>query len=373
MTSYKKAFVIGKFHPPHKGHEMVIAHAANLAHEVVVAVEQQAGELIDVELRSQWLQQVVAPNVTVVPLHGIHPAAPPLDEKGQQRFWNHWKRVVASVAPDVDLVVSADAYGKKLAADQSADWAPVDRSILPISSTWFKENPWERWSWLIAPAREHMVRRVVVVGAESTGKSSLCQQLARRADAPTICVPEYAAHWIANHQDKEWNDDALRIFENGQLASRKSCLPYVDKWMVEDSHLLTTMVWAQYLGHHDLAQEMERRARSDRPHHVIVSAVDGAPWVADLHRPSPSNREEMETLFVQTLLRWGWSFDVVSGPWNERTQQAIASVDRQLTQWKTMSWPQWCLAPGQSLGNPAPVKTPNPTPHTNNRSARTSL
>lgn len=342
MKQYKHAFVIGRFLPPHIGHLSMVKFANQFAQRTTLLVEQDLNEAIPVDDRVHWLKQSVHENeVNVIPLYGIHPPSPPADEEGAKEFWLYWKNLIAQCAPNIDVLISSDDYGQRLAQDQNVPWLPFDRKTFPISATIVKERPWDRYQWLVPAAREALLRRLVIVGAESTGKSHLCEHLAHTGQNPTVFVPEYAEHWIRRHANQNWDSETLLTFLNGQTASRNGLRAVANRWMCEDSHALTTAVWAEYLGHHDLATQAYNQAQNDRPHHIIVCSTKGAVWEADVHRPEQSDLDFFEEKFIEKLDEWGWDYSVVSGDWDTRTAQGVAVRERFLYRWQTAHWADW--------------------------------
>lgn len=342
MKQYKHAFVIGRFLPPHIGHLSMINFANQFAEHTTLLVEQEHNEAICVDDRVHWLKHSVHENeVSVLPLYGTHPASPPSDPHEAAQFWLYWKNLIAQYAPQTDVLISSDDYGQRLAQDQNVPWLPFDRKTFPISATIVKEKPWDRYQWLVPAAQQSLLRRLVVVGAESTGKSVLCENLARTGNPSTVFVPEYAEHWIRRQPEQPWDADTLLTFLNGQTASRNGLRAVANRWMCEDSHALTTAVWAEYLGHHDLAEYAYQCAQRDRPHHVIVCSTEGAVWSKDVHRPDQSDMAFFEHKFIEKLDEWGWDYSVVSGDWDTRTTQAVAVRERFLYRWQTAHWADW--------------------------------
>jgi HTH-type transcriptional repressor of NAD biosynthesis genes len=341
---YRHALVLGKFLPPHVGHLSLVRFAREFADRVTVLVDQQVDEPIATDTRVEWMREATSneAGIEIKPLYGENPPAPPGDPEGDTRFWKHWAGVLKKNAPGLDLVVSADDYGARLAADQgNCHWMPFDRSIFPISATSFKSSPWERWPWLINPAQRALLRRLVIVGAESTGKSHLSQRLATSSIPPTIVVPEYAEHWIRRNPDKPWDDSALELFLTGQAASRAALRGLATRWIMEDSHALTTGVWAAQLGHHDLAHKAFEAAKQDRPHHVILASIEGAFWVSDHHRKDKSDLQAFENAFREKLDEFGWTYDIVRGDWATRTEQSLDARDKWLERWRVAPWADW--------------------------------
>src|SRR5262249_51813484 len=98
----------------------------------------------------------------------------------------------------VQAVFSSEPYGDELAAWLDATHVCVDagRSEVPVSASAIRADLAGCWDHLIEPARAGLAARVVVVGAESTGTTTIARQLARHyrrrggALAYTQCVAE---------------------------------------------------------------------------------------------------------------------------------------------------------------------------------------
>ena len=361
---YRRALVLGKFLPPHQGHLTLVRFAREFADHVTVLVDQQPDEPISTDVRVAWMQEATSnePGISILPLYGPNPPAPPGDPVGDAAFWKHWKGVLAKNVPGLDLVVSSDDYGQRLAADASATWMPFDRSLFPISATSFKANPWERWPWLISPAQRALLRRLVLVGPESTGKTHLAQRLASTSTPPTMAVPEYAEHWLRRTPHGELTAEHLRLFLTGQVATRAGLKGLATRWLMEDSHALTTAVWARELGFDQVADEAFAMARADPPHHTILASIEGAFWVADAHRRERSDLVSFERTFRQSLDELGWSYDVVVGDWAQRTEQALDARDRWLEHWRVAPWSEWTQAPTLAPSSTPTVRRPSGPP-----------
>jgi hypothetical protein len=99
----------------------------------------------------------------------------------------------------VDAVFSSEAYGVELAARFHAQPVTVDlgREKVPVSGTAIRADPAGHWGMLGPGVRGWLARRVVVVGAESSGTTTMARALARHYRlrggvwAATRWVPEY--------------------------------------------------------------------------------------------------------------------------------------------------------------------------------------
>lgn len=77
-----------------------------------------------------------------------------------------------------------------------------------------------------------MLRKVVIIGPESTGKSTLCRQLADHYQ--TFCCPEFARQYLSEHGTRYTYNDLLTIAK-GQIAMEDE---YIQKATSENKKLL---------------------------------------------------------------------------------------------------------------------------------------
>src|SRR4029077_1890293 len=88
-------------------------------------------------------------------------------------------------------------------------------------------------------------RRVAVVGAESTGKTTLAVSLA--AHFQTVCVPEYARGYLGTAaRGGEVTRDDLQAIAGGQAASEDRLARDANRLLICDTNLLTTVIWHEH-------------------------------------------------------------------------------------------------------------------------------
>ncbi len=198
---YGHGLVIGKFYPPHAGHHYLIDVAAGACERLTVVVAPASHESIPLDARCSWLRER-HPGVEVV---GVYDDVP-VDYDDPEIWAAHCAlfRTAAGVST-VDAVFSSEPYGDELARRFSAVHVCVDppRAAVPVSGRAVRADPVGHWGYLTPPVRAWFVRRVVVVGAESTGTTTLARDLAERYAARggvwagTRWVPEYGRELTA--------------------------------------------------------------------------------------------------------------------------------------------------------------------------------
>ena len=219
----RHGLVIGKFYPPHAGHHLLVQTAAACCERVTVVVMAAAVESIPLEARVAWLRELHGERgVTVVGTRDDHP----VDLESDTAWSAHvalMQEAAAQVSSvPVDAVFTSEAYGEELARRLGARHVAVDaaRTLVPISATRVRADPVGAWEYLSAPVRAWLARRVVVVGAESTGKTTLATELADRL-RQRGGSHGFGADLLARFQRHERSGRPLRPYQSSRGLRRR--------------------------------------------------------------------------------------------------------------------------------------------------------
>ena len=157
--------IIGRFMPPHAGHQYLVDFGRNLCDRLTVLVCTLSSEPIPGELRYRWMQELF-PDVHMVHITEEIPEASK-DSPTAIPIWAETVRAYLSATPT--YVFASEDYGAPLAAELGARFVPVDpaRRQFPVSATMIRENPLANWDYIPEPVRPYFLRRVSVV--ESRG------------------------------------------------------------------------------------------------------------------------------------------------------------------------------------------------------------
>ncbi|MCM4166789.1 Trifunctional NAD biosynthesis/regulator protein NadR [Arenibacter antarcticus] len=174
------------------------------------------------------------------------------------------------------------------------------------------------------------VVKVVLFGPESTGKTTLSEQLARYYNS--VWVPEYAREYL---QDK-WNNerktcehqDLLPIAE-GQMKLENELAQKATDVLICDTDLLETMVYSEayYLGYCDPI--LEKYALKNTYDLYFLTYID-IPWEKDDLRDKPNEREQMFLYFKETLERHNRNFVILKGDKKTRLETAVKYINQLL-------------------------------------------
>lgn len=314
--------VVGRFYPPHRGHRHLIETAMEGCDRLVVIVPHLPSQKIPGEMRAAWLRE-------------IHPGAdvhPVPDELGDDvAAWARFTVEHLGRAPDV--VFSSEAYGPRFAAAFGCRHVMVDQERLafPVSATAIRAAPLEHLEWLEPCVRAWFVRRVVLVGAESTGKTTLARLLAERYG--TEWVPEYGREYWERRVAglppdgalPPWSSAEFRHIAAEQQRREDAAARRAGRVLLCDTNAFATGTWHErYLGTRDA--EVDAIGRRDRVDLYLLTEPD-FPFVQDGWRDGESIRDWMHARFAEQLARGPAPVVRLRGPLDLRLEAAAAAID----------------------------------------------
>jgi HTH-type transcriptional regulator, transcriptional repressor of NAD biosynthesis genes len=316
--------VVGKFLPPHAGHHFVVDTALERCERVTVAVLASGQEAIPHELRRTWMAER-HPAARVVSGFDPHP----IDHLSPAVNALHAGVVRELVDEPVDLVFSSESYGEPFAAALGARHVAVDpaRRRFPVSGTAVRADPAAHWHVLEPAVRAHLTRRVAVVGAESTGTTTLARDLAERY--ATVWVPEVgravSEERAAAGTFGDWRDADFEAIAARQQADEDAAARHAGPVLFCDTDALATCVWQErYLGRSTPAVEALAAART---YDLYLLTGCDTPFVQDGLRDGEHLREWMTRRFAERLAERPEPHLVLSGGHDARLHRAAAAVD----------------------------------------------
>lgn len=181
-----------------------------------------------------------------------------------------------------------------------------------------------------------MIKKIVIIGPESTGKSTLCKELA--AHYGTAWCPEYARAYLHEHGTQYSFDDLLTIAK-GQIALEDDTLRQLEQkqqrlqqtdqvWpLFIDTDMYVLKVWCEFVFkkcHRFILEQIVERPYD----HYLLCNTD-LPWVKDVLREYPdlATREKLFYLYKDCMIHQSTSWTLISGTESDRLHQAIKAVD----------------------------------------------
>lgn len=236
--------------------------------------------------------------------------------------------------PYVDVVFSSETeyndYFNQYWPDSEHVLIDPPRMFVDISATRVRSNPYLYWDYIAPAAHKHFVKKVCIIGVESTGKSTLTINLAQHFSTlyveevgRTICENEY--HWsedMMNIEDYEYVAMEHKVKEH-KLAK------VANKVLFSDTNNLITLFSAECTGR--TSQLLSRMAHAEEYDLVIMLDID-VPWVYDPLRLNNTAELRQKTFEHLKFLcnAHGVKYELVSGTYTERFKTAVQLVNNLL-------------------------------------------
>jgi NadR type nicotinamide-nucleotide adenylyltransferase len=317
--------ILGKFLPPHRGHQYLIDFAREKVDHLTVMVCSIEREPIPGRLRFEWMRELY-PDLNVVHVTDENPQEP-----GEHpQFWDIWIESIRRFIPEgPDLVFTSEEYGDELAHRLGSRHVlvDIDRSVVPISATKIRENPFDNWQYIPECVRPYFVKRVAIVGPESTGKTTLSANLAERFQ--TAWVPEFARDYLEEKYPQESltiSVDDIEDIARGQAKSEDQLARKANKVLVCDTDLITTTVWSEhFLGY---CPDWVKQAAEARNYDLYLLTDIDVPWVAEPQRVGDHLRADFLRRLRHELDSRKRAYTLISGSYEDRLVKAAQTIDR---------------------------------------------
>ena len=170
----------------------------------------------------------------------------------------------------------------------------------------------------------HKPQKIVILGPESTGKSTLCEALAKHYN--TQWCPEYARQYL-NENGTHYTYDNLLTIAEGQIQQEDNYVQKADELLIIDTDMYVMKVWCEYVFNncHPFILEQINKRQYDL---YLLCDID-LPWTKDEMREYPDEgpRQELFMIYKDILLNQNTPWAIVSGIGDQRTKNAVAQID----------------------------------------------
>lgn len=167
---------------------------------------------------------------------------------------------------------------------------------------------------------------MVVVGAESTGKTTLAMALADLYGAPL--VEEFSREYLATIGTAYEQIDLVHI-ARGQWRREQSARVASRGLLLVDTDLLVIRIWSEvkYGVVPAFVRAQIQQLQRDHSLRCYVLTQPDIPWAADPLRENPDDRAELHIRYRQTLDDLSLPYIEVGGTHSARLQAVRAAID----------------------------------------------
>ncbi len=173
-----------------------------------------------------------------------------------------------------------------------------------------------------------MVKKIVIIGPESTGKSTLSTALASHYN--TCCVKEYAREYLLKN-GTDYTFENLYDIAQGQLLGEEAGLEASIKGNKEmlfiDTDMYVMKVWSEFV--FNKCDNRILKEITTRKYDLYLLCGTDLPWTKDELREYPdiSTREKLFHYYKEEMTGQATPWKIITGIGVERTKNAIAAVD----------------------------------------------
>jgi len=167
------------------------------------------------------------------------------------------------------------------------------------------------------------ILKIAVVGAESTGKTWLCERLA--AHYNTVWVPEYAREYFNDSDIYNYTLEDLVIIAKKQLELESRLTAKANRFLFCDTTFITLKIWAE-LEFKQTPEFITTQLKACKYDHYFITD-NSLPWEADSQRQNKHSRDLLFEMNLQEVKKMNCGFSIVTGENEARLNSAVTIID----------------------------------------------
>ncbi len=170
---------------------------------------------------------------------------------------------------------------------------------------------------------DQRIKRIVIVGPESTGKTILCEQLAKYYN--TVYVPEYARTYFEVHDINNYDTFDLEIIAKKQLELEAEYLPKANRFLFCDTSLITIKIWCTHK--FNKVPSFITKSIKDNDYDLSLITNNDVPWIADPQRRNEDLREHLFKQNKHELQKLNVDYKIIKGIGEDRLKNTIKIIE----------------------------------------------
>lgn len=321
----KNGLVFGKFMPVHEGHLSLIKFAEKNCDSLYVVLCHHGKEMIPGVIRLNWIRKTLSNSINIQLLSFEYDENElPDTSVSSVVVATLWANAFKKLLPQVNVVFTSEEYGDYLAEAMKISHICYDRDRIqiPVSGSAIRLNPFKYWEFICKAARTHFVKKVAILGSESTGKSKLTARLAKYYN--TVYVEEAAREIVEITKlcTPEDLDQVATTHANNIINQ----ISKANKLLFLDTDLNITKSYSLFLFNQEL-NATSRQEQANKCDLYFFLETD-CPFVQDGTRLDKEQREKLSSSHKNTLYKKRINYIPINGNWEDRFKKAIEIINQ---------------------------------------------
>jgi HTH-type transcriptional regulator, transcriptional repressor of NAD biosynthesis genes len=243
-------------------------------------------------------------------------------------FWKIWVNIARKyTSSDLDCIFTSENYGDEYANKLGIEHVlvDIDRKTIPISGTLVRTDPYKYWNYIPEIVKPYFMKKVVLTGPESVGKTTTSRILAEHFK--TLWVPEYGREYTERKPQLELRDIshiAAGQLELEQIISTQAAQK--SKLIICDTDLIVTQIWSEIF--FNTCPQWIVEANELHKYDLFLLMNTDIPWVNDGTRAFGHIREWHFERLKKELDERNIKYVTISGNYEQRTERAIEAVEK---------------------------------------------
>jgi HTH-type transcriptional regulator, transcriptional repressor of NAD biosynthesis genes len=320
-----KAFIFGKFLPFHKGHEALINFALKKCDFLSVLVCCSDQETIPANVRMNWIMQTFDKQDNLdVKAYNYSEDDFPNTSVSSEEVSAIWAPVFKQYYPDYSSVITSEPYGIYIAQLMNIQHIPfdTDRKLIPISATAIRNDLFGNWKYLPNSVKSYYAIKVVLLGTESTGKTTLTKMLSEHFSCSFVL--EAGREIIADSNSFSFKDLHLIAKEHSTRINNaiigQSPLVIIDT----DIHITKSYSRFTFGKEFDPGDDICNSNKAS----LYLYLNNDAAYFQDGTRLNESERNLLDSSHRQILAENNIVFIEITGNWLDRFKKAVHEIDK---------------------------------------------